>query len=354
MLQKLMIYVLALMFGATTAQAQKQPDKIKLAAGEPFKHKHSKLEIPENIDGVPRSSITAFEKDHLDVSILFDGPDTSEVISIFVYREVANALPVWFDRARWAIETRPKVYGTPRWIENKLAFTPPGRANDAGLIAIYMPSAGEYMSTGVAMVPLGEWLVKIRYSSAKTPPEALAEKIKGVLAALKWPSQLGDAATAMPVEPCATPLSVPERSKPVASSGASALLGAMMALPAGKKKGGPSNAAPPLWCRDDSIDPVANVYRSDAATNSYLIAISDAGRGIRAGPDMGAALLGGDAKPGWRIEMLDLARTIAFQTQDRLPPPLQALEIVQSGKFVSSTSSWGPKQDIQLSPDAVK
>lgn len=355
MLQKVMICALALMLGTASAQAQKQPEKIRLSAGKSFKHKHSKLEVPASIDGISRSSITALENDQLDVSVNFSAPGTSEVISVFIYREVAGALPVWFDRARWAIETRPKVYGTPRWIENMLPFTPPGRANDTGLIAVYMPSAGDYKSTGVAMVPLGEWLVKIRYSSAVIPPEALAEKIKGVLAALKWPSKLSDAATAVPVTPCATSLSLPERSQPAASDdGATALMGALLALPAMNDKAKSSNAAPPLWCRDDGLKPSGNVYRPDAATDSYLIALSDAGRGIRVHPDANATLIDKDAKPSWRIEMLDLSRTTAFPPQDRLPPPLQALEIVESGKFVSSTASWGKKQDIQLSPDALK
>ncbi|MBY8822349.1 hypothetical protein [Sphingomonas colocasiae] len=354
MLRTVLICVSALALSTIGVQAQQGPQEIRLSAKKAFKHKHSGLEVPPMLDGIARSNITALEDDQLDTFIRFDRPDASEGITVYIYREVGNALPVWFDRARWAIETRAQLYGTPRRINEKLTFTPPGRSGDAGMIAIYMPSTGAYQSTGVALVPMGEWLVKIRYSSGTIAPDALAERIRGVLAALRWPGKLDDAPPAIPVEPCATSLPAQARSHPAPGDGASNLAGAMMSLPSLTGQFRAKGAPPPRWCRDDGVEPKGNVYRPDDASDRYLIALSDAGRGISVRPDGFAGLIEPDAKPSWRIEMLDLSRITAFASQDRLPPPSQAIEIVRSGDYVTRTSTWGKKSNIEVNADALK
>jgi len=338
---------------ATTAHAQQRPPQIKLSAKKAFKHKHGGIEVPPTMAGIARSGITALEQDHLDVYVRFEAPDDSEAITVYVYRKVGGSLPVWFDRARQAIEGRSKLYGTPRRVEGALSFTPPGRTNAAGLIAAYAPSAGPFKSTGVAMAPLGEWLVKVRYSSTTVPPEEMPARIRGVLDTLKWPTKLADAPAATLVEPCTTPLLTAERSQPVAANGAVNLAGALQAMP-GLSSDEESRNPAATWCRDDGAEPAGSIYRRDGSTDSYLIAISDAGRGVRVYRDTLGPEIDPSVKPSWRIEMLELSQTTAFASQDRLPPPSQAIEIVQNDAYVTRTGTWGKKIKVDVNSSTFK
>lgn len=343
---------LAMLTAAGAAEAQQPREQIEVAAGKPFKHKHTRLQLPPAIDGIARSGLVTLEPDQLDVIGRYDKPDGSEAISIYIYRELAGALPVWFDRARWAIENRTALYGTPRLSERPLAFVPPMRTEASGLIATYTSSHGALRSTGVALVPLDGWLVKIRYSSASMDADALDQRIRTVLAGLGWPRKLAPAPVATPVEPCAAPLAASERSRPAPPNPAGALVGALLGAPGiATSKTAPATAA---WCRDDSVDPKGAVYRAGGATDAYLIALSDAGRGIRVAPDASAALLDQAAKPSWSIELLQMARTVRFASQDRLPPPQQAAEIVNGGRYVSAASTWGKQKTITISNDQLQ
>ncbi|UZK64799.1 hypothetical protein [Sphingomonas sp. M1-B02] len=342
---------------AIPAIAQAQPRNLPIT-GKAFEHQHSKLRLPGELLGFRMTRLIENAPDQLDVVALWDSPDNKEAISVYVYRFVLGAVPVWFDRARVAIETRADVYGSVTRLPGAMAFVPPGQSTASGLATTYA-TQGRFRSTGVALLPMGEWLVKVRYSSATLAPEQLAPRVQAVLAALTWPDKIGAAPAAVPIEPCATPLIFAGKANPAKQDSGSALMAALMATAEGAKDDPVKRpAAPASWCRDPALVEAGAVYRPDASASSYLIAINDAGRGVRVGPNLASAILAKDmkrdSKPSWSIGMIELARHINFPAVDRLPAPQQVIDIIKQGRYDSMVTSWGKKRDVQLHPDALK
>src|SRR5438309_11444379 len=96
-----------------------------------------------------------------------------------------------------------------------------------------------------------------------------------------------------------------------------------------KKKGAPQPVRMPVWCQDAAQTLQGGVYRADGAPDAYLLALSDAGRGIWVGPDQGLSiLLPGDtakaANPAAAASPAKLSlapATPPTSACDRLPPP---------------------------------
>src|SRR5438309_6189967 len=126
----------ALLLLAAGAAAAQQLHTIEVRPNEPFRHRHTKIELPPIVAGVARSAVAEIEDDQLDVVADYSAPDLSAAYTFYVYRNVSGALPVWFDRARWMIERRG-VLGVPALPGRVEAFVPPGRREAAALIATY-------------------------------------------------------------------------------------------------------------------------------------------------------------------------------------------------------------------------
>jgi hypothetical protein len=339
--------------------AAQQAQDLKVAAGKPYKHKLSKLNFPATLAGAPRLRVRSIGPELLDVSAGCETADGAEFLSLFVYRNVTGAVPVWFDRARWAIENRADVYGTPVIAVGAPTFVPPGQQAASGLIATYTLNKPPYRSTGVAILPFGEWLVKLRYSSKTLEAASLATAMRNALAELDWPPAIAAAPAAGPIADCPTSLALSGESKPAPASGAAALLtaflGAAVANQSADKK--PRAEQPPVaWCRDATVLKAGGVYRPDAATDRYLIALSDAGRGIFVGPDATTSVLAEIERtaPRWSVALIDMNVTTYFPAQDRLPSPSQVVDRVLNGPADSRITTWGKKRNINISPDAFK
>ncbi|MFV0623870.1 hypothetical protein ACBY01_07660 [Sphingomonas sp. ac-8] len=343
---------------STMPAAAQQVQTVKAAAGKPYPLKHSKLRFPATLAGAPRIKVQTIGDDLLDVFATYESPDRKQLISVYVTRQVAGAVPVWFDRARWSIEHRPDVYGTPVRAVGAPSFVPPRQQTPSGLIATYTLNKPPYRSTGVAILPFGAWLVKLRYSSETLEAASLATAMRETLAELDWPRSIPAAPAATPVAECTTPLALSGDAKPAPADGAAVLLGAMlanMAAAPAKKSKAKQVSPPPVWCRDTTVLPAGGVYRPDGSTDRYLIALSDAGRGIFVAPDAAAALLADDsaATPSWSVTLEDMATSSQFAPQDRLPPPTQVLDEIVRADPVSSVTTWGGKQQIHIDSDAL-
>ncbi|MCG7347308.1 hypothetical protein [Sphingomonas sp. ACRSK] len=349
-------FAAAAMISGTPAAAQQATD-LKVSAGKPYKHKLSGLRLPATLAGAPRIKAIAIGEDLLDVSASYESSDGAELLSLYVYRQASGALPVWFDRARWAIENRPDVYGKPVAAVGSPSFVPPGQQTESGLIAAYTLNKGPYRSTGVAILPFGEWLVKLRYSSKTLESASLATAMREALAALEWPREVAPAPATSPVAECPTPLALSGEAKPASTNGAAALMAAFMGLAVHadtKKQDAPTPQPAVSWCRDATILKAGGVYRPNAATDRYLIALSDAGRGIFVQPDAASALLAESkpAEPRWSVALIDLGTITNFQAQDRLPPPEQVVEHIIRGPINSRVNTWGKDRSINISSGA--
>lgn len=330
---------------------------IPLTPGKSVTHPHSGLSIPASLGGLQRTEAMALVPDDLDDVYQFGPADQSEAITVYVFRHVTGSVPVWFDRSSWGIEHRG-IYGaiTPLAPD---AIAPPGQKTASGLMRVYGLAGKKFRSTGLATLPLGpDWYVVLRYSSETLAPEELRQKLAAAIAGLGWPANAKEQPAAAPVEPCASALHFKGEAKPVAQDGAAALLNSAMALTASGEAGGKKQPEPPpvAWCRDpdsENATEIAGLYRANGSNDSYLLALSDAGRGIETGPNVAATLLG-KADKSWTLSLVDVQRTVNFQPLDRLPAPAQALDIVNKGHPISIVGTWGKEKTIQLDSRAIK
>lgn len=341
---------------ALPATAQMQKSELRASAGKPYRFRHSKLVVPANLDGIPRTSVEQFGTDELDVFARY--ARDSDLITVYVYRKVGGAVPVWFDRARASIEGRSEMFGTVTPSVMPAAFTPPGQANASGLVGGWTVTKPPYRGTALALLPMGDWLVKIRYSSTTLDGPALVARMPTLLAALDWTrTPATTAPAAAPVADCATPLAFPVTAQVVRDEkmlSMTALTAGLLSSAAARASTKLATPAPvPRWCRDIGPAPVGGVYRPDAAMDRYLLAFSDSGRGVWVAPDELGPLLSEGSSPQWSIQLLDLGQTTAFPPMTALPRPDQVATALE-GPMLSSTTTWGRKTQVNVNSDFMK
>lgn len=351
MVRHLLIGLAACGLLPVAAQAQ-QSQPLAVKPGKAFTHKHTKLQFPPELYGMQRSRASMLEAGELDVSAAYE--TQSEAITIYIYRDVSRALPVWFDRAIWSIENRPKVYGALQRSPRPLPFVPPHQSAAAGLIATYTVTDSPFRSTGIALMPLDGWFVKIRYSSASLDADALDARIRELVTGLRWPKTVRPEPAVTPVAVCPDSLRFDGTAVPLPNTAESALIGSVFAIPMAENGKAASARKPVVWCRDDGVEPKGIVYRPDGAKDAYMLAPSDAGRGIMVATDPLQQILAKDSPAGWSIKFQHLSRTLNYQLMDRLPAPTQVIDHVNRTRPISSVTTWGKNSSVQINTDALE
>jgi len=338
----------ALVALATPAFAQAPgPQPIAAPADAPFAHGASGITLPVTLAGFARTKLVENEAPQLDIAAEY-ARGTDEVVTVFIYRTTSGSVPVWFDRATWAIENRG-VFGTPVRADRPLTFTPPGQARESAMRAAWALSGSRLRSTALAIVPVGEWLVKLRLSSVSLDTAAIDARMNAAMAGLGWPAAIAPAPVAAPVAPCTTSLKLHGKAKPAKQESAASLLGALMA---GITPTPAPDASPVVWCRDSTTLPMGGVYRPGGAQDAYLIALSDAGRGVSVGPSVAPQVFG-TGKASWSVDLALPGQTLSYAAQDRLPPPDQVMKML-SGRMASRTTTWGTKRSITLPASSLR
>jgi hypothetical protein len=334
----------AMMACSGVAQAQGPPPRpIPLSATDSFTHEHSKVRLPPVLTGLPRTEANENEPDQLHTSLQYASPDRGEQYIVIIYRDVGGGLPVWFDRARRRAERGEIGAATLHWAGE---FVPPGRTNASGLIATYALNGGAYRSSGVALVPVGEWLVTLWAVSRTRSPADLDSRIPAALAEIVWP-KMGPAPAAVAVSACATPLPLSGDAKWVPKDEDSYAQTVMDAM-ADAKLMEPLRRAtdPPKWCRDSIDLDNAGVYRADEQKDGYFLALNDSGRGIRVRRNavtttrQKAANSNSHSEP-YQVQAIQMSRIGTSGLLDRLPPPAQAFAIFMERRFATSFRTWG-------------
>ena len=352
-----LVAIAAMAIAGAPAAAQ-QP--LSLKSGKAWKHEHSGITVPATLGGLQRDKGMAYAQDDLDVGLSYTVRNAAESLTFYVFRNTNGAVPVWFAQAQWGIEQRD-TFGHPPLAIAPEAFAPPGQTVASGLRAFYAPKSGSYRSTGVAMLPVGGWYVKVRASSQSRSPEALANWVESVLAEIGWPRDIAAAAAAQPITPCTEPLRF-EAIAADANGGdltAEALGVALMSAAAGdetiKKK--PESAV--RWCRDRQLEGNIATYRPGGSTTEYLLAYGDNGNGIWTGPspmkiamDEIAAKKGGTASPRYAVTLHTAMEDVNFVLQDRLPSPERVADILNANRRSSTVVTWGKNRKIQINSAA--
>ena len=334
-----------LIAGAAPAFAQTKPAPLTTEADKPFKHENSGITLPVTLLGFPRKEGQEYVKPQLDVAFRYFPADSSEEVSVYIYRVNTGVPALWFDVSSSSVEQRAS-FGRKTRFEMPLTFTPPGQATASGLKAAWTLSDAPYRSTALAMVPVGEWLVKIRYSATTLETASLARRLEDVIAAIGWPGKIKPSPAAAAIADCTSPLKLNGTSKPVKPDGASALMDALMVAAVRDKKGKEEakEAAPVAWCRDRAVKAPAPVYRPAESDNSYLLAFTDSGQAVWTQPSpstlFGIGKDGKDGKESWSVSVVLPGETINYLGRDRLPEPAEIGKII-GGQVTSRVSTWG-------------
>jgi hypothetical protein len=359
---KVLLGAMAAIAIAGTPAAAQQP--LPLKAGKAWKHKHSGIGVPATLAGTPRDGGMAYAADDLDVGLSYTVGDAAESLTFYIFRNTNGAVPVWFAQAQWGIENR-NIFGRPAIAIGPQAFVPPGQSGASGLKAVYEPKSGAYRSSGVVMLPVGDWYVKLRASSQTRSPAELSQWMDTALAQVQWPRKIAAAPEAAPVTACAAPLAFPVAAKDAPKNGGADLMSGLLGMAAaqGKAKAKPTpesaaTLAAARWCRDPDIGGNAALYRRNSDTENYLLAMGDNGNGIWVGPDPGAKLIAMSEKdtpaaPRFSITLSTAAQSISFVAQDRLPSPQRVIEIVKANRRVTTVPTWGKSKSISVNTDAL-
>jgi hypothetical protein len=296
------------------------------------------LVLRSRLGEYPRTSLVDNGSAELDVVASFAAPDQSTFVTVYIFRPALMSVPVWFDRSETQILLRDEYRGAQPVAEAR-PFAPPSSAVASALRRSYLTGSESYKTTGLAVMPLGEWLVAIRISSRAADPAALETSLDVVIAALGWPAGVEDGEPAGVVAACAEPLDFARRAKLQRPNLTDALMGAALAGVVADRANDDEqdDAAPAVFCRDTPGKPEYGVYRlaSEQNRKSYVMALGDAGRIISVAPSLGAALTG---VKGYAVSFGDLDRTLVYPNFDKLASPDRALEAVTGTSPVASTA----------------
>lgn len=297
---------------------------LNVPANSAWQHAETELVLPPRLAGLRRAWIRDLGRDELDIVAEYRGDD-GIVATVYLFKSGLPDPSIWFDRALFALQAMaPGRGGTA--VPATTPFTPAGRTGGGGLLTALDVAGG---GTALAVVPAApRFLFKVRISSAGSNAARLRADLTRLLGEVRWPAWVRDpGASAVAIQPCARPLRT-ARAREVRGDPMSGLLNAMgSALPRPLPAGG-------SYCREPGATVVRGVYRLNAATNGYVVALGDSGLALSAGPTL---TIGGpqDGQPrGSHVSLIfhDREGTALLPTYDRLPPPDQALQALGSGR----------------------
>jgi hypothetical protein len=334
---------------ATSAAAQGESRTLEVPANKKWQHAATGLIVPTALAGLPRTEITDASATELDISLQFGSTD-STFATIFLFRPALMSVPVWFDRVETQV-LKGNSFGEATPIAPPAVFAVPGRTNTSALRRVYLPGKPTFSATGVAVLPLGDWLVVVRMTSHALSPSDLDDKLAAVVAGLGWPAQKpGEPETmaASLVQPCSASFRYDPKAKMKKPDMAQGLLGATLAMMASNPPQDDEKQAaarPATFCRDGEPTRELAVYRAlPADTQSYTIALADAGRTVSVYPD----LMSDPDKPGFAVTLNTLDRAYVFPAFNRLPTPGKVMEAIGKTQPISSSERGSGNMDITI------
>lgn len=328
------------------------PGELDVPKDARWTHASSAIALDPVLAGLQLYKVTSTAPMELDVQAQYEAPDHSTFATVFIFRPGAGDLAVWFDRATATIAA------SDRWsIASTLEsgpFTPPGSDRASALKAVYALDGQRYRSTAVALLSVQGWVAKIRITSATLDAAALEALINTVIGQIGWPEGLAHAPAAVPVADCAKPIGFGKMARPARRSKdnalANAMVSALMNNPELDREDDTTSKAI-IYCRDAVLGP-HGIYRAMEQTDGYLLALGDAGRAAAVQPAMG--LFDAGSAKSFSVSFFGLDRTLHFLDQDRLVPPAQLIDIIQTQRAVSSVATTEGGSTITLDPGGAK
>ena len=338
----------AIVASASPATARDLP----VPADKGWKHAATGIILRPTLVGLPRTGLSDSTTGEWDIMAQFTDAGEREVVSVYLFHAATPDVGIWFDRAAYAAAHRSS-YGGARAVGPALPFPLPGQTVASGLRQTFVPNRGPYLSTSVAVASIGEWLVTLRLSSTTLDAAGLDGRMSAALAGIDWPSSAaGSVRAARPVTACADLLPV-AKAKLTRPDMSGALLGSLFAgIATTRAVPAPDPGEDKQWCRDGEANEKFAVYHRAGVTNSYMMALGDAGRVASVTPAFAIP----PAKPsGIATYLMDVdASTTVFPSFDRLPRPDQVLKLVTSGKPISRSTMNGNQNTVTINSEAVR
>lgn len=258
---------------ASAASSQMRDLAVPNDAG--WQHAQTGIILMSKLGAFQRAKLRDNGNSELDVSATYYGANPADTATVYLFRPGIANLPMWFDRSHYAMTVNPEIRtGTP--LGPITRFAPPGSTVESGLRAVYALN-GAKGATGLAMVPFGDWLIAIRLTSPVMTAAEVDASLLELIGKVRWPSPRPSEQVAVPVIPCANELKT-RKAKLIQPDLAQALIGATLSNLAEQKaseQAGRSKS--PVFCRQGASTREYGMYRSDLATDGYVLALGDAG-----------------------------------------------------------------------------
>lgn len=349
---------MAIALTAASAHAQSAP--LDIAEDATWDHRWTDFIMPPTLGNWIRNDIKQFGENEVDVAGGYSQDATRSWVTIYIYRPGLNDVSVWHDRAVTQILANSGWTGVDRERMSTRFFTPANGAGENSAIVSVMPVGGNLTGTGVALIPHGEWIVKIRMSSGVLDPAMIDAELGEMIDRLDFGRSDRTYEPAYLVQPCEDALPT-RRTKRIDSDAAGALLSAIAESTSREKikeerdENGIYHVDAPTYCRDRTGDRMWSAYQPDGNRKRYIVAIADAGIALRVGRDELGSLLG-DRKPRYNVTLLDKMQTSNYRPFSRLPGPEQAVSVVmREGPVSTSGRALGEDSEedttVILSPE---
>lgn len=278
--------VLPCLLLASASPALGQLIDIETEEGKPWTHQWTSFTAPPVLEGSVRSRVTSLNEEQTNFWVTYQDRETGTTTTIFLYRSGLMSVLIWFDRALEGMKNSSGVIGA---LDTSLAqsgsFTPISGGGEGSGLLLYGPTTGGGMdSTGLALFPFDDWLVKIRISSRDLAPPELFYKFVDVLSNLRLPQSRIEYPAASDIAPCETQLNASDAGNRSAAS--KDAFGAIASIAAGKRKppqGAMQRVEDPEYCREWQEDSSYSVYRSKGSRDSYVLALGDSGYAVSVG-----------------------------------------------------------------------
>jgi len=341
------ITILLVLGWATMLQAA-EPKDIAAPADRAWRHEASGFTFPPSIGAFVRQDIRDLSGNkQTDLGGSYRDPATGTLATVYLYRPAMPLAPLWFDVANWYIRRNMRFAPVTPWEEVK-SFAVAGQPQSPNLRQVYAIGAVG-RSSGVVVVPLGQWLVKVRMTSSNLEPRALDAILDSFTHALGWPNKMPMAAAANIIASCTGRLSE-ARADEIRQDSAVVIVGASLGTVERNKWDKREPLDWPRICRDDSrTDYIYPIYQLNEGGDGFLIAVGDNGTLIVARSDPLSADLAkelardkaAEAAPFYRVTLMTGERWDQFPAFSRLPSVEQAFEVVKTGRPLSSTDMIG-------------